>query len=272
MGLGLAVLGGTIGRTAAAIPEPDLVWYGRVLASSGGNVVRLTTGTLTWRIEPVGGGAPIVVATTLANLNDQFSYVLRVPCESPVPGTADSGGKIVLTSPARSYRRVSVTLDGEPLALAGAAATIAPTPADRGSLEQIDLTVGSLPLDSDGDGMSDVWEQQFFGSATAADPDRDEDGDGLSNLREFRAGTHPLDERSRFEILEITRVAEGYRLRWSSVAGRTYRVRRADTLSASVTDYAVVRSDVAATPPLNEWTDTSAGQGGRSFYLVEVAN
>ena len=40
------------------IPEPDLVWYGKVLTSSGGGPVRITSGTLTWQIEFVAGGTP----------------------------------------------------------------------------------------------------------------------------------------------------------------------------------------------------------------------
>ncbi len=41
-------------------------------------------------------------------------------------------------------------------------------------------------LDSDGDGLPDGWEGQYFASATAAEPGNDADGDGLSNLAEYR--------------------------------------------------------------------------------------
>jgi hypothetical protein len=69
----------------AGIPEPDLVWYGKVLASSDGANVRLTTGTLVWRIEPLAGGPAFLVATELTNINSQFSFALRIPCETPEP-------------------------------------------------------------------------------------------------------------------------------------------------------------------------------------------
>jgi hypothetical protein len=48
-------------------------------------------------------------------------------------------------------------------------------------------------LDTDGDGLPDWWEQQYFGSATAAAPDDDPDQDGQTNLEEFQAGTDPAE-------------------------------------------------------------------------------
>ncbi|HAV62763.1 MAG TPA: hypothetical protein DCY13_10395, partial [Verrucomicrobiales bacterium] len=124
----------------AGIPEPSLVWYGKVLTVTGGNTVRLTTGTLTWRIEPAGGGAPWTVSTTLTNINDQFSYVVQIPCESPEPGVNDAPGVVVLKSPPSGYGRVTVTLDGQPLNISSAPTTFSPTLTDRGQPERIDLT------------------------------------------------------------------------------------------------------------------------------------
>ncbi len=44
--------------------------------------------------------------------------------------------------------------------------------------------------DVDGDGLSDAWELTFFGSLQATATE-DGDGDGLTNLEEFRVGTDP---------------------------------------------------------------------------------
>jgi hypothetical protein len=76
-----------------------------VLTSSGDATVRLTTGTLVWQIEPLAGGPPIVLATALTNINQQFSFVLRVPCESPEPGVIASTNAISLVTPPKRYRR-----------------------------------------------------------------------------------------------------------------------------------------------------------------------
>ena len=49
------------------------------------------------------------------------------------------------------------------------------------------------PLDIDGDGMADSWELAHFPSLTLAAilPGADADGDGVSNLLEYRLGRNP---------------------------------------------------------------------------------
>jgi hypothetical protein len=253
----------------AGIPEPDLVWYGRVLTTSGGATVRLTTGTLVWQIEPLAGGPPWTVTTQLTNINDQFSFVLRIPCESPEPAFVATPNLVTLTTPATGYRRRTVTLNGQPLALSGVADQFAPSLTDRGRTERIDLTLGTVLGDSDGDGLDDAWEQQFFGGL-GANPNDDPDGDGLNNLREFRAGTNPTDAQSLFEILEVNRAGANLRVRWSSQPNHTYRVRRSATLRTAAADYQVIASGITATPPLNEFLDTTTAGGAQFFYIIEV--
>jgi hypothetical protein len=161
--VGLAAWFGLFAASAeAGIPEPDLVWYGKVLGSSGGVPVRVTSGTLVWQIEPLAGGPAITLTTALTNVNDQFSFVLRVPCESPEPGVGGSPATVQLSTPPASYRRVTVTLEGEPLALISTASEFSPLPVHRGRAERIDLQLGTAPVDVDGDGLADVWELLHF--------------------------------------------------------------------------------------------------------------
>ena len=267
--LALALLALATVTTHAGIPEPDLVWYGKVLTAADNATVRLTSGTLAWRIEPVSGAPAMVFATQLTNLNDQFSFMLRVPVESPEPGRLPSTNVINLTSPASRYRRLNVTLDGEPLTLLSATNEITPTIIDRGRVERVDLRLGTLPVDTDGDGLSDAWELQHFGNLNQ-NGNGDFDGDGVNNLREYRAGTNPTDPNSLFEVVEITKVSNGVAIQWSSQAGRRYSVKRSDSLLTPLENYTVVTTSVAATPPMNVFVDTNTAGSTQFFYLIQV--
>ena len=74
------------------------------------------------------------------------------------------------------------------------------------SVELGDFRPGDV-IDTDGDGMSDEFEQRHFGNPTAADPEADNDGDGALNREEYLAGTNPRDASSspsRGELLNIS--------------------------------------------------------------------
>jgi alpha-tubulin suppressor-like RCC1 family protein len=53
------------------------------------------------------------------------------------------------------------------------------------------VTLSYIGADTDQNGLADEWEISHFGS-TGVDPDADADGDGLTNIQEFRLGTDPL--------------------------------------------------------------------------------
>ncbi|SDZ99919.1 hypothetical protein SAMN05216562_1613, partial [Microbulbifer marinus] len=68
-------------------------------------------------------------------------------------------------------------------------------PDGDGISNRYEFAAGSNPLvdelrDSDGDSMPDYWESLYGLDPQAADADGDADGDGLSNLQEFQAGTY----------------------------------------------------------------------------------
>jgi hypothetical protein len=109
---------------------------------------------------------------------------------------------------------------------------------------------------------------QHFGSL-GANPGDDPDGDGVNNLREFRAGTNPMEASSRFEVIEIAQVPNGMALLWSSQPERRYRVKRSANLLTPPAQYQVVQSGLLATPPFNQFVDTTAN-GAQFFYLIEI--
>jgi hypothetical protein len=247
---------------AEGIPEPDLVIYGvvRNLAAGGS---RMSFGTLSWVFQPAGGGPPISLTTTLTNINDQFSFVLRVPCETEIPGVPVSAGALRLATSPTTYNRAQVTIEGAPATFSQPAqANLVLTRTDRGRLERIDLTVnvtaGVLP---------DAWQLQYFGH-TGVDPNDDPDRDGLSNVGEYVAGTSPTDSQSRFAILNV--VADplgGLRIEWSSVPGKFYTLQKSDDLFSGFAD---LQTHIGATAPQNVFRDGSAAGAGPYFYRLRV--
>ena len=63
----------------------------------------------------------------------------------------------------------------------------------RGGSDSETITVTVSEVDDDADGISDLWELQYFSSIADCVPGDDPDADGLTNLEEYGAGTHPLN-------------------------------------------------------------------------------
>jgi len=250
-----------------AIPEPSLVLYGQARDNTGGLDARLTSGELSWTWVPVGGGAPVVVATQLANVNDQFSFVLFIPCESEAAGRTVSSNTLKLALPSATYVRTNVTWNGQPLVFRNAGQgsfTLSATA--RGRVERVDLGLGQFPADSDGDGLPDWWEASY---PLAGNPNEDSDGDGLTNLKEYIAGTDPQDADSSFEFVRVGEESPGTVLvEWSSVAGKRYAVLRSPTLSTNRLDYEAIQSSILSQGVTTSYRDTTAGR--THFYRVQV--
>ena len=78
------------------------------------------------------------------------------------------------------------------------------------------------PADDAGDGLPDAWAAMY--GITEAPGDAD--GDGQSNLEEYRANTNPTNAASVFRILSSAPEPEGQvTLTWASVGGTRYRVQ-----------------------------------------------
>src|SRR5438128_11692731 len=89
------------------IPEPSLIIYGTVRNAADGNI-RLTAGTRTWQFSE--GGRTNTLTATLTNINDQFSYLLRVPWETDI-GSGVSSNALRLLSSAITYDRSQAFFD-----------------------------------------------------------------------------------------------------------------------------------------------------------------
>jgi enediyne biosynthesis protein E4 len=86
------------------------------------------------------------------------------------------------------------------------------------------------------DGIPFDWREQYFGAGFLTDPaaarDADPDGDGFTNYEEYQAGTHPADGESLPQIVVNVRAIP--KLIFTTVPGRVYQVRRADSLTDPV--------------------------------------
>ena len=128
-------------------------------------------------------------------------------------------------------------------------------------------TVGSPVLDFDGDGLPDAWELANGLDATDATgvngPNGDPDGDHLTNLQEFIAGTNPQDATSYLKINSIN-VTTGT-LSFTAVAGKTYSVITTTNLVPGVWSKFV---DIAASPTNTQATVSNIMGAKAKYYQL----
>ncbi len=123
--------------------------------------------------------------------------------------------------------------------------------------------------DSDGDGLPNAWETQYFGSATAAVATEDSDGDGQNNQHEYLAGTNPKNGSSRFAASASSAVAGQFTITWPSVPGKTYLIQTNTSLTGQWT---ALQTVPAAGAPATSTSRTFDVNGGARFYRVLVSN
>lgn len=134
---------------------------------------------------------------------------------------------------------------------------------------------GGGELDSDGDGIPDAWMTLHFrhASGQVADlsrADDDPDHDGMSNFKEWRAGTVPTNHLSCLAMSELARnplVASQFVVSWRSESNKFYAVQVGTNLINGFNQ--TLGSNIPATYPVNVYTD-SVGSVGQKFYRVNV--
>lgn len=133
------------------------------------------------------------------------------------------------------------------------------------------ITLSNRLSSSLNDGISDEWRLRFFGSLSnvLARANADPDGDGVPNWAEFKAGTSPLDLRSRLELLsaQLRQNASTLALQWQTIAGKKYVIESSsDPVNGPWT---TVSSDVVGSGTIVQFLASQPAQGNL-FYRVRL--
>lgn len=148
-----------------------------------------------------------------------------------------------------------------------------------GGTTRIDLTLGE---DADADGLPDEWERILAGQIgkpgdlAAIQGKDDADGDGLSNLDEYLAGTYAFDPADGLALRMLdVRPNESF-ADFLAIAGRTYEIQASSDLKAwTGVPFAV--GDAMPSPRFRcqdsrveriRIPRTSAGEPAAAFYRV----
>lgn len=99
-----------------------------------------------------------------------------------------------------------------------------PTDRDFGVINRIRIGGGgySAPLEPSPHLLDEIL---ITTNSPFAGPDHDFDGDGMSNLQEYLAGTDPKNSASCLRIKEVTREGDDIRIVWTAVGGKSYVVQ-----------------------------------------------
>ncbi|MBE7494353.1 MAG: hypothetical protein HS117_05380 [Verrucomicrobiaceae bacterium] len=108
---------------------------------------------------------------------------------------------------------------------------------DATSSTALAVTHASEGADTDDDGIPDSYEYQTLASTGQPrslgilGPNTDLDGDGVSDLEEYRAGTRAESGGDRLRATHAARTSEGFVLDFSVAPGRVYDIQGSGTLA-----------------------------------------
>ena len=133
-------------------------------------------------------------------------------------------------------------------------------------------------LDSVGDGIPNWWRQLYFGgngtttnvpgSCATCDPD----GDGMSNLQEYLAGTNPTNAASRFTITSLAFTNGNVRVRWSAVGGKHYVLQTNSALGMAFSDASPVIAVPGTGETVTNYLDPGAATNSKThYYRIRLA-
>lgn len=264
------------------VPEPGLVIWGSVVnATNPAQPIVITSAnwSVTDNTKTAVYTASTKPPTQIFTLDGRSYYVLQVPFDTrsfgsislsdPVAVGIDSFELKASTPPTYTLTPTingvlaSVrSIDGAP-ASGGQVPVTGFSAAIRGRVVRVDLAI-TPPADT-----YETWATGFFGSAAHPDAARtaDPDVDGLTNEREYIAGTNPKDASSVLEILTLTMQPTQVTIGWKSVSNKNYRVEAASNANGP---WAEVGTQVIGSGETAQTSLSRAPSDERLFFRVRL--
>jgi hypothetical protein len=117
------------------------------------------------------------------------------------------------------------------------------------------------------DDISDTWRALHFGSVWAplSHAAVDADGDGVTNLAEYKLGTNPLDASDNLRV-RANASARNFRMRFRTAEGRKYVLEASATLQPG--SWQIVRPEIVGTGAAYEMNEDS--NGARLYYRLRL--
>jgi hypothetical protein len=213
------------GSFALAAPQPSFSYHGQITTETGKPYPATDQATLIIR-----SGDRVISRTSIQRSGVAgCNYVAEIPLDSD-------------TSPYREYALRSgagvtfAVVDANNREMPLYALTPIPAVGRPGTTRRLDLSAG---LDSVGDGLTDAFRQLIadasYGQITTPEevlPDDDFDGDGMSNIDEFRSATDPTWADDVLHVAQFRPVQGRVAFEFFAVEGVAYSICGASELDA----------------------------------------
>ncbi|HYG34560.1 MAG TPA: choice-of-anchor Q domain-containing protein [Clostridia bacterium] len=178
--------------------------------------------------------------TNAPHFVDQAAGNLRLQSNSPC-----------INSGHNTFIRTILDLDGNPRVVGGT------------------VDMGAYEFQSPASGISYAWLSEYRLPADGSADSQDQDGDGMNNWQEWRAGTSPIDRSSALRMWILNATGSDVTLGWASVTNRVYVVEKAVGLPSGFA-FSPLAKEIRGFDGVSTFVDTNKVDSDFIFYRVGV--